>query len=43
MGYKDASCEFKVSEYFWLNGRHVTYPLHDLLAEVTHDALLASH
>jgi hypothetical protein len=43
MGYKDASCEYKVSEYFWLNGRHVTYPLHDLLAEVTHDALLASH
>lgn len=43
MAYKHKSCQYKVSEYFWLNGRHVTYPLHDLLAEVTHDALLASH
>ena len=43
MTYKDKSCPYKVNEYFWLNGRHVTYPLHDLLAEVTRDALAPSH
>ena len=43
MTYKDPSCPWSVDEYFWLNGRHVTWPLHDLLAEVTHDALGPSH
>ncbi|KAK8167879.1 hypothetical protein BKA80DRAFT_52415 [Phyllosticta citrichinensis] len=28
-----ASCEYPVNQYLWLNGLHVTYPMHDLLAE----------
>lgn len=39
MNYKNPSCKYAVNEYAWLNGRHVTYPLHDLLAKVTVDAL----
>ncbi|KAK8255794.1 hypothetical protein IWZ00DRAFT_139670 [Phyllosticta capitalensis] len=27
------SCEYPVNQYLWLNGLHVTYPMHDLLAE----------
>ena len=39
MDYKNASCPYPVNEYFWLNGRHVTYPLHDLLAVETRDGI----
>lgn len=39
MDYKNPSCKYPINEYAWLNGRHVTYPLHDLLAKVTVDAL----
>ncbi|KAK7550893.1 hypothetical protein IWX49DRAFT_498307 [Phyllosticta citricarpa] len=28
-----ASCKYPVNQYLWLNGLHVTYPMHDLLAE----------
>ena len=41
MDYKNPSCKYPVNEYAWLNGRHVTYPLHDLLAKITVDALEA--
>lgn len=41
MLYKDPSCQYPVNDYFWLNGRHVTYPAHDILAKVTADALAA--
>ncbi|KAL8797649.1 MAG: hypothetical protein Q9195_000001 [Heterodermia aff. obscurata] len=41
MDYKNPSCKYPVNQYAWLNGRHVTYPLHDLLAKITVDALEA--
>ncbi|KAL8823792.1 MAG: hypothetical protein Q9191_005543 [Dirinaria sp. TL-2023a] len=42
MTYLSPECQYPVNEYFWLNGRHVTYPAHDLLAQVTRDALTPS-
>ena len=30
---KDAKCAYKVNEYFWLNGAHVTWPVHRVMAE----------
>ncbi|KAI4283444.1 MAG: hypothetical protein L6R38_002166 [Xanthoria sp. 2 TBL-2021] len=27
--YKNPSCEYAVNEYFWLNGLHPTYPVHE--------------
>lgn len=39
MTYKNADCPYRVDEYFWLNGRHVTFPLHDLLAMETRDGV----
>ena len=39
MDYKHPSCPLPVNQYAWLQGIHVTYPLHDLLAKITVDAL----
>ncbi|KAL8819835.1 MAG: hypothetical protein Q9223_001810 [Gallowayella weberi] len=32
MNYSDPSCPYPVNEYFWLNGLHPTYPVHEALA-----------
>ncbi|KAL8680461.1 MAG: hypothetical protein Q9186_003359 [Xanthomendoza sp. 1 TL-2023] len=32
MDYSDPSCPYAVNEYFWLNGLHPTYPVHEALA-----------
>jgi len=32
MNYKSPDCAYPVNEYFWLNGYHPTYPVHDLTA-----------
>ncbi|KUJ10928.1 uncharacterized protein LY89DRAFT_595545 [Mollisia scopiformis] len=31
--YYDPKCRIPVNQYFWLNGLHPTYPIHDVLAE----------
>ncbi|CZR68815.1 uncharacterized protein PAC_18715 [Phialocephala subalpina] len=31
--YYDPVCDIPVNQYFWLNGLHPTYPIHDVLAE----------
>lgn len=30
--YKSPDCPYPVNEYFWLQGPHPTYPMHDLVA-----------
>ncbi|KAL8755067.1 MAG: hypothetical protein Q9184_004911, partial [Pyrenodesmia sp. 2 TL-2023] len=32
MDYFDKTCQYPVNEYFWLNGLHPTYPVHEALA-----------
>lgn len=32
MDYYDPECGIPVNQYFWLNGLHPTYPIHDVLA-----------
>lgn len=31
--YFDPVCEIPINQYFWINGLHPTYPIHDVLAE----------
>jgi phospholipase/lecithinase/hemolysin len=31
--YLDPRCYIPVNQYFWLNGLHPTYPIHDVMAE----------
>lgn len=30
--YKSPDCPYPVNEYFWLQGPHPTYPMHELVA-----------
>ncbi|KAL8958855.1 MAG: hypothetical protein Q9193_004169 [Seirophora villosa] len=32
MDYYDSTCQYPVNQYFWLNGLHPTYPIHEALA-----------
>ncbi|KAL8856639.1 MAG: hypothetical protein Q9178_006795 [Gyalolechia marmorata] len=32
MDYFDPSCQYPVNQYFWLNGLHPTYPIHEAMA-----------
>lgn len=32
MDYYDLRCQYPVNQYFWLNGLHPTYPIHEALA-----------
>lgn len=32
MDYFNETCQYPVNEYFWLNGLHPTYPIHEALA-----------
>lgn len=38
-----SECGVPHDQYFWLNARHPTYPVHDLTASIlTHDCFAAS-
>ncbi|KAL8724706.1 MAG: hypothetical protein Q9166_007794 [cf. Caloplaca sp. 2 TL-2023] len=32
MDYSDPSCQYPVNQYFWLDGLHPTYPVHEAIA-----------
>ena len=37
--YKSPECIYAVNEYFWLNGYHPTYPMHEAMASEIADGL----
>lgn len=39
MDYYNETCAYPVNEYFWLNGLHPTYPIHEALAARVGEAL----
>ena len=39
MDYFNTTCQYPVNQYFWLNGLHPTYPIHEALAAQVADAL----
>ncbi|KAI4131089.1 MAG: hypothetical protein LQ338_001410 [Usnochroma carphineum] len=39
MDYYNSTCQYRVNQYFWLNGLHPTYPVHEALAAQVATAL----